>query len=406
MATLEKRSGGGYRLVFWYRGKRFQGSIKATSDKVADELRVRAEGNLALLQQGRIVFNPGDDLFQLIISDGKLNNKLEVKKRVTLGDFIRLYCDNRPPDKEENTVYTEGIHFAHLLRLMGKKTPLADIPARLQDYINSRSKENGRSGKISHITIKKELGTLSSLWNQWGLGQGLVTAPLSLKNVKYPKKVEKPPFQTWDKIMAKTNGNIDSELWDCVFLSVPEIEELLDHVQAGVSLIRGHKRYFSWTHPMFAFCAYTGCRRSEMLRAKVEDVDFANNELAIREKKKDRSKMETLRHVPLAPSLHKVLDNWLTIHPGGSFLFCKTPGQPLTPEMASHYFRWAVEGSKWQVIRGFHCLRHSLISNLACKGASDHVIMGLVGHLNKETTRRYLHLRPETKENALGALFG
>jgi hypothetical protein len=84
--------------------------------------------------------------------------------------------------------------------LIGPKTALADVPGRLQAYINERSKEDSSlGGKVSHATVKKELGTLTSLGNRWGQNQGLVTATLSLKNLEYQKKEEKPPFQTWEQ---------------------------------------------------------------------------------------------------------------------------------------------------------------------------------------------------------------
>ena len=50
---------------------------------------------------------------------------------------------------------------------------------------------------------------------------------------------------------------------------------------------------------MFAFAAHTGARRSEMLRSRVTDFDFDANVVTIREKKRDRDKVETYRTVPM-----------------------------------------------------------------------------------------------------------
>jgi site-specific recombinase XerD len=55
---------------------------------------------------------------------------------------------------------------------------------------------------------------------------------------------------------------------------------------------------------------------------------------------------------------------------------------------------------------GFQVFRHSLISNLAEQGVSEPVIMELVGHLNRKTTVRYLHLRPTTLNAAMDKVFG
>ena len=65
-----------------------------------------------------------------------------------------------------------------------------------------------------------------------------------------------------------------------------------------------------------------------------------------------------------------------------------------------------LDASKWKVLKGWHVFRHSFISNLACRGVSERVIMALAGHLNRETTRRYTHLVPSTVQEAMCLLFG
>lgn len=406
VATLEKRRGG-FRLVFWYQSERFQGAIKTEDRREAERTKARVERNLQLLQEGRIEYRPGDDLFLLMISDGKVNTRPEVTERISLGEFFDRYRANRPPGKEGNTAYTEDIHAAHLTRLIGAKTALQDVPGKLQAYVNQRSAEPGRRGEpVSQVTVRKELGTLTSLWNRWGVRQGLVTQPLSLKNLEYRKGKEKPPFQTWEQIERKIAQGAGEDLWDSVFLTVPQVEAILAHVAAAGSVIRGRVRHFAFVPPMFAFCAYTGARRSEMIRSRREDFDFEHGTVTIREKKKDRRKEETYRHVPLTPQLRKAMQDWFAKHPGGPWTFCRKKDEPFTEQMANHHFRWALEGSKWQVIRGWHVFRHSFISNLASKGVDQRIIMGLVGHLNAETTRRYQHLFPSTVQDAMRLVFG
>lgn len=55
-------------------------------------------------------------------------------------------------------------------------------------------------------------------------------------------------------------------MWDCLFLTVSEIAELLEHV----------KRYarHSFIYPMFVLAAHTGARRSEMVRSRLNDIDL------------------------------------------------------------------------------------------------------------------------------------
>src|SRR4051794_16886947 len=146
VATIEECHGG-WRLVFWYQSQRFQGAIKAKDRRSADAIKARVEQNLQLLLEGRIEYNTEkDDLFTLMISDGKLNQRPEATKRITLGEFFEEYQQNRPPGKEGNTTYTEDIHVAHILRLLGTKTALAEVPEKIQEYVTLRSQEKNRSG--------------------------------------------------------------------------------------------------------------------------------------------------------------------------------------------------------------------------------------------------------------------
>src|SRR5438105_2922931 len=72
VATLERRNGS-YRIIFYFRNGRFTRSLKTDNPKKAAELKLRLEGNLALLEQGRMAYEPGkDDLPTLLLTDGKL----------------------------------------------------------------------------------------------------------------------------------------------------------------------------------------------------------------------------------------------------------------------------------------------------------------------------------------------
>jgi integrase len=410
MASLELQKGW-YRVVFRYGGQKYQRSLETRSKKEAEGQKHRIEENLKLLERGRLAYTPGDDLITLLLSDGKLNAPVGITERVTLAQFFERYQADRPPGKETNTLYTENIHIRHLQRLLGDQIYVGEIPAKLQSYIKARSAEKSRTGDdIGQVTIKKELGTLTSIWNRWGVRSGLVINAISLRNLEYPKGGQKPPFQTWEQIerkiaRGKLTDDEQAELWDALFLTVPQTEELLEHVRTSGSKVRNTRKVFPWVYPMFAFIAYTGARRSEMLRSRIEDIDFESGEITIREKKKDRTIKETVRHVPMAEQLREALQGWFKVHPGGPNTFCKTANEPFTEAMATHYLRWTLAGSKWEVMRGFHCLRHSFISNLASRGISERIIMSLAGHLNRETTRRYAHLIPSSVQDAVRLVF-
>ena len=127
--------------------------------------------------------------------------------------------------------------------------------------------------------------------------------------------------------------------------------------------------------------------------------------IRIREKKKDRTKAFTFRFVPLAPLLESAMKRWFSHHPGGQFVVCDQSQRPLTPQMAAHHFRWAVESSKWDVLRGWHALRHSFISNCARKGVDQRMVDAWVGHTTVEMAARYRHLFPEPQQQAMNLVF-
>src|SRR5205085_11832995 len=92
-----------------------------------------------------------------------------------------------------------------------------------------------------------------------------------------------------------------AELWDCLYLTRPELDELLEFVKRRAA--------HPWLYPPFCFLGHTGCRRSEALRVPVTDVDFVGGTALIREKKRSR-KPRTTRRVPLTPFLAGVLKGW------------------------------------------------------------------------------------------------
>jgi integrase len=405
MAWLEKR-GNVYRINLDICGQHISRSLKTDDPDEASSCLKRVEANLHEVQRGRKKIPPGADIVLFLLSDGDVTREPEIKKPVTLGQFFKKYKAGLPAGaKEKNTRYIESIHVAHLLRLVGVHTPLSAISAKiLQGYVDARSKEKGRKGhRVSHETIKKEIATLASAWNHYALPEGLVQNAIPTKGLVYRKTRAKPPFQTWDQIERQiARGGLtkveENELWNSLFLKLAEIEELLNHAHT-----HAHAPY---VYIMFCFAAYTGARRSEMLRSRVEDFNFETDCVTIREKKRDRAKELTFRSVPMAPPLKAVMQEWFADHPGGQYSVCTEIGKPVSVQMAAKGFRRAVDESKWKVLLGWHLLRHSFASNCAAKGIDQRLIDEWMGHQTEEMRRRYRHLFPEQQRQAIRLVFG
>ena len=146
---------------------------------------------------------------------------------------------------------------------------------------------------------------------------------------------------------------------------------------AGLGLLFGALKL------LFRLLLLTGCRRSEILTLRWDDVDRTAGELRLRDAKAGP------RMVPLTRPLAAVLDG-----------IARVSGNP-----------WVVVGKRrngrltnldpcWQPIRAkagledvrIHDLRHSYASRALALGESLPAIGKLLGHRKVSTTARYVHL--------------
>jgi integrase len=360
---------------------------------------------------------------------------------VTLGELKERYLQAHSAGAmEKNSLATVDMHLRHFIKTFGVNYPVQALSlAKLQEHVNHRAKRKGlRNRPLSPTTIRKEVASLRAAWN-WAVQMGYATGAFPSRGLKYPKAEEKPPFQTWQEIERQVARGVppaeERELWDCLFLTLPEVAALLAFVKEYAS--------HPWIYPMFCLAAHTGARRSEMLRAKVHDVDLEGQTVLLNEKKRARGRLTT-RRVPLSPLLADVLNDWLARHPGGPHLFCQEevvdrskkrsrttghhgeacrptslkgrlakvcererPGPlPLTKDEAHDHFKRVLAGSRWKVLRGWHVLRHSFASNLAARGVDQRVIDEWVGHSTEEMRKRYRHLFPDQQRQAIRLVFG
>lgn len=196
------------------------------------------------------------------------------------------------------------------------------------------------------------------------------------------------------------------ELWHSLFLHRTEVDEMLTFVRTC------HAEPF--LYPMICLAAHTGARRSELLRLRIDDVDFASGTLVVHEKKRARGR-RTSRRVPLSGFALGMLKEWLAIHPGGQNLFCRLiprgkprreEPMPVTCNEAHDQFKAVLADSKWAVLRGWHVLRHSFASNCAAAGLDQRIIDEWMGHQTEDMVRRYRHLFPDQQRKAINLVFG
>jgi integrase len=407
VASLQLRSGS-WRVIFRYRGLQHFVTLGEVEEIEAQGVKARYEYLLRLLKQRLLTLPSGIDIVTFLRHDGKppdFGTETSLPE-ITFAQLRDGYLKTVSGGSVEiNTLNTSKIHLAHLARTFGECFPIASLAyADLQRHVTRRSAKDG----VAAITIKKELDTLRAAWT-WARRMEYVQGDFPGRGLVYPKGEEKLPFMTWSEIERRIAASGDPEaLWECLYLRESEIAAFLDFVQ--------QRKAPAWVYPMCVLAAHTGARRSEMIRAERQDVDFEVGIITIREKKRVRGKATT-RRVPMSTRLKEAL----TVLPGENrWLFGKLSVQAVqkafmrvvgkhTSGAKKEEARTRTEArrrTKWSVVKGYHVLRHSFISALANKGIDQRIIDELVGHQTEDMRRRYRHLYPQTVADAVKQVFG
>ena len=292
MAAIQCRNGS-YRIIFRHAGKQQAFTLGEVSQEEAETKAAQVDYLLLRLKQRLAVLPPGVEIGEYIEFDGKIiPPESPAAAKITLPTLRDRYIETHTASLEANTIQLIRIHFGHLVGILGEDFCVSDTQlADLQRYVDKRTKAKGLHGrKLSATTIGKEIATLRGAWT-WGVKMKLLVGKFPNDGLRYPKTVEKSAFMTRAEIerRIKAGGLTPAEvadLWEGYYLTIDEVTEFLAHVKA--------KATQPWVYPMVCFAAHTGARRSEMLRLKVTDLDFAGQTVIIHEKTVDRGFAETI----------------------------------------------------------------------------------------------------------------
>jgi len=255
MASIQQK-GTNWYCQFCYLGDRHTFTIGKVTEAEAHAKSAQVEYLLMRLKQRLIELPPGVDIVAFVQYDGKLPassiGPVDAPSRqiLTLDSLRDRYLATHKDAKESNTLGTNGTHFRHLVDTLGDRFSLVELrPTDLQRHIERRVRRS-----ISPVTVRKEVGTLRTAWT-WAIANGLLAVAYPDVGLVYPKTDEKPPFQTREEIERKIRrGGLTEEekdeLWDCLFLTLADIAELLQHVEKAAK--------HSWIYPMICFAAHTG----------------------------------------------------------------------------------------------------------------------------------------------------
>ena len=131
----------------------------------------------------------------------------------------------------------------------------------------------------------------------------------------------------------------------------------------------------------------TGCRRSEILGLRWDDVDLEAGEISLRDSKTGA------RRVPLSPAAAEVIAELPRI-PGNPWVI---PGRNTGAPLRNLQYPWEILRARADLedVR-IHDLRHSFASRALALGEGLPIIGELLGHRRVGTTARYAHLALES----------
>lgn len=179
-----------------------------------------------------------------------------------------------------------------------------------------------------------------------------------IKDIPYPKRTKHLPF-------------------------VPTGKEVLALINGAQSL----------KHRVLIEVIYSaGLRRGELIRLRVEHIDFTNKRIFIKDSKGNKDRY-TLLAKSLEPELKRYIKNY---QPQGYLFSGRYQNQPYSDESIKHVFNSALKYSGLTQRITPHSLRHAFASHLLSVGTDILAIQKLLGHEDLRTTMQYLRLNPNT----------
>lgn len=218
------------------------------------------------------------------------------------------------------------------------------------DYLKYLDKMN-----LKNSTISRRISTLRTFYN-YLMNERLINSNIFL-NVKNPKLEKRLPN----------------------YLNYTEMEELLESIDTSTD--EGLKRRL-----LIEMFYSTGCRVSEIINIKVNDIDFLNKKIRI------MGKGSKERIVYYGDYAKKYLDKYLSKGMDKDYLFVNKHGDKYTVEEIELIVKDIMKHLSIKTHVTPHTLRHTFATHLLNNGADIRSVQELLGHSNLSTTGIYTHV--------------
>lgn len=144
---------------------------------------------------------------------------------------------------------------------------------------------------------------------------------------------------------------------------------------------------------------YTGCRISELLALKKEDINLQEKWFDIKKSKTAAG----VRRVPIADKVLPFFEFWYTLN-GCKYLISTPEGKPF--EYRNYYDSyWKPLVEQLNMKHRPHDTRHTCVSLLAAAGIDERIIKKIVGHAGQGVTENvYTHYELESLREAINKI--
>lgn len=153
-------------------------------------------------------------------------------------------------------------------------------------------------------------------------------------------------------------------------------------------------------HKLLLSLAYgAGLRVSEVVVLKVQDLDFEELTVHIKQAKGQKDRISVI-----PTSLIDGLKNLIAGKDKNDLVFASERGGKLTTRTAQKVFENALRDSGIKKDATFHSLRHSFATHLLENGTDVRFVQELLGHQNIRTTQIYTHVTNPKLKNIISPL--
>jgi len=415
MANLKKR-GDYWSVQWWWDGKPRIKALKTRDAKKAERVRLKLEAILKKLQTGLFpkasrLLQQGYDIVDVIFPNAQTAHLIDHDAVVddgnplTLGELTEQYYEHLRKNHSDRHYRSVRARISHLVEHLGTDERVTGLDRKAIDNLIDRRKDED----AKPTTIENELRSIKAMLN-WAVqtgraGNNPVKAWPAVKTSATDPFLTKADIERIIRDGKLTEEQI-AELGPRMVLEPKDIDTL-------VGLAR--KKAPGLVLPLM-LVSTTGIRRGELVSLLKQDFDPRAERLSVRSRKGSRRQVATTRVIDVHPDVLSSLREHYRSLKDGSLLFPvfevpkveqrvgERPIEDRRADRAGRLLEDLIAGTEFQLLGGWHALRHSFISICVWNGLTFEQISKWSGHIDPETQRRYTHFMGDRSKALMGDL--